>query len=173
MTSTFVFGHKYVLVTCGADGCDQSFGMSQDFYDETMRTGRGWHCPKGHSRVWRGKTTEQKLADAEARETHLADQLRAAVDEAEKRRQQIIRDRSRYAAGVCPCCNRSFPGLARHMASKHPDYDATAIDRLEFACSCGMAFETWRGLRIHQGRSRSSDWATAPGFRQHLTVLVS
>lgn len=28
----------------------------------------------------------------------------------------------RIAAGVCPCCRRSFTDLARHMSSQHPDY---------------------------------------------------
>jgi hypothetical protein len=27
------------------------------------------------------------------------------------------------ANGVCPCCNRTFQNLARHMAGKHPDYE--------------------------------------------------
>ena len=27
-------------------------------------------------------------------------------------------------AGTCPCCNRTFTNLARHMASKHKDVGA-------------------------------------------------
>ena len=26
------------------------------------------------------------------------------------------------SGGACPCCNRSFENLARHMATKHKDY---------------------------------------------------
>lgn len=26
------------------------------------------------------------------------------------------------ACGVCPCCNRSFTNVRRHMTSQHPDY---------------------------------------------------
>ena len=170
--ATIEFTHEYELVTCGAEGCDQTFGMHRRFYDLTHRTGQTWYCPKGHPRAWRGRTTEQKLKDAEAEKVHLHDQLRAAVAEAEKRRQQLLRDRQRYAAGVCPCCNRSFPGLARHIASKHPDYDAREIDRLEFRCSCGAEYETFKGLRIHQGHQRGADWTTAAGWRQHLTVVA-
>jgi hypothetical protein len=25
---------------------------------------------------------------------------------------------------VCPCCNRSFQNLRRHMATKHPEFNA-------------------------------------------------
>lgn len=28
---------------------------------------------------------------------------------------------TRIGAGICPCCNRTFSQLARHMQSKHPD----------------------------------------------------
>src|ERR1044071_1302400 len=50
----------------------------------------------------------QKLRDAEARETALRDQLEAAAREAETVRAVLLRDRHRFANGVCPCCNRSF-----------------------------------------------------------------
>jgi hypothetical protein len=30
--------------------------------------------------------------------------------------------KKRAVAGVCPCCNRHFRELERHMASKHPKY---------------------------------------------------
>lgn len=93
MTTTMVFDVQYVLVTCGADGCDQQFGMSRDFYDQTMRKGIGWCCPRGHRRIWIGKTTEQKLAEAASREVALKDQLTAAAHEAEHVRQQLLRDR--------------------------------------------------------------------------------
>jgi hypothetical protein len=160
MTS-ILFQHEYVLVTCGADGCDQTFGMHQRFYDETRRTGCGWTCPKGHQRVWKGKTTEQQLKDAEAREVALKDQLAAAVHEAEQTRQALLRDRQRFANGVCPCCNRSFENVRRHMTTKHPDYDATRLvqpSAVRFKCSCGRSFETLRGLRVHQGHQRGDGW---------------
>jgi uncharacterized small protein (DUF1192 family) len=32
------------------------------------------------------------------------------------------RTKKRVAAGVCPCCNRTFENLARHMAGEHPGY---------------------------------------------------
>lgn len=32
------------------------------------------------------------------------------------------RTKNRVAKGVCPCCNRSFTNLAKHMAGQHPDF---------------------------------------------------
>jgi hypothetical protein len=31
-------------------------------------------------------------------------------------------DAYRIGNGVCPCCNRSFTNLRRHMTTKHPEY---------------------------------------------------
>lgn len=37
-------------------------------------------------------------------------------------RGHLTRTKKRGGHGVCPCCNRTFQQLARHMKSKHPDY---------------------------------------------------
>jgi hypothetical protein len=34
------------------------------------------------------------------------------------------RIRNRIAAGVCPCCTRTFKNVARHIKDKHPTYVA-------------------------------------------------
>lgn len=130
------------------------------------------HCPLGHRGVVR-TTDSARLAAAEARERHLEDQLLAAGAEAERARVALIRDRHRFANGVCPCCNRSFEALRRHMATQHPDYDPAHLDAREmYACSCGRTFTTPRGLGIHQGHMRGSDWMkpTTSKWHAHLTV---
>lgn len=169
------FTHEYVLVTCGAEGCDQTFGMHQRFYDQTKRTGEGWYCPKGHSRRWAGKTTEQRLREVEAQVVHTKDQLAAAAREAEEMRVRLLRDRQRFANGVCPCCNRSFTNVMRHMKTQHPDYDPTRLDAeptITFRCSCGRGFDTLRGLKVHQGHNRTEGWEQpdAPRWLSHLTL---
>lgn len=37
-------------------------------------------------------------------------------------RGQLTKLKRRVSNGVCPCCNRSFADLHRHMTEKHPDY---------------------------------------------------
>lgn len=63
----------------------------------------------------------QQVARAEA-------DARAAVASAKQHKQraaafkgQVTKLRMRAKAGVCPCCNRQFEDLYRHMTTKHPD----------------------------------------------------
>lgn len=37
-------------------------------------------------------------------------------------RGQTTKLKNRIAKGVCPCCQRSFQNLKRHMESQHPDF---------------------------------------------------
>lgn len=169
----------FVVVTCGgaaAGGCDVTFAMSREMYDETRETGGPWWCPRGHRRYWCGQTTEQKLRDTEAREVHLADQLRASEASAEAARVATARLLQRAINGVCPCCKRSFDNLRRHVATVHPDLTADqrrAVDaKPVFRCSCSMTFPTFRGLRTHQGMSRDDHWDDPKRslWGRHLTV---
>ena len=60
------------------------------------------------------------------RERQRHDQTRADRDhiEAKRRGEKAAKTRikNRIAAGVCPCCNRTFQNLAKHMAGQHPDF---------------------------------------------------
>lgn len=98
---------------------------------------RGWtiHCPFGHAWHYTGKSVEQKLQEATERAGRLAaerDQAEAAVRAQKARgtryKNDRDRERKRAAAGVCPCCNRTFQQLARHMASQHPEHGHTEAD---------------------------------------------
>lgn len=40
---------------------------------------------------------------------------------AQSTRLRKVKDRVKN--GVCPCCNRTFVNLQRHMHTKHPSYD--------------------------------------------------
>lgn len=40
----------------------------------------------------------------------------------------VTRIRNRVGKGVCPCCNRTFSNLARHMIGEHPDFAAQAAE---------------------------------------------
>lgn len=176
--STFVMGVEYVQVSCGGGDngrCDLQFAMTEEFYRTTKCTGQTWYCPKGHGRVWGGATTETQLADAKAREVALQDQLSAAIRDAEAARVELLRIHARIANGVCPCCQRSFDNVRRHIASKHPDFATPSTVVKKYRCSCGRRFETFAGLRIHQGRSRYDGWDTpsASSWNSHLTVVPS
>ena len=99
--------------------------------DARRDDGRSFYCPNGHSLSYKG--TRHKLErdlktakDRAARERALRDQaeasLRATKGVVTKQRKRL----ERVANGVCPCCNRSFRDLKRHMQTKHPDYEGGA-----------------------------------------------
>jgi hypothetical protein len=119
--------------------CHITYAVPKDFEQRRRKDKETFYCPRGHGTVFSGETEEQRLKqqlkDAEARAARL-------VDESERRRLkalqlersrdaykgQATRLRNRAAAGVCPCCKRSFAALARHMKTKHPDYTAQTED---------------------------------------------
>lgn len=99
------------------------------------------HCPLGHQYAPAGKSQLQLEKERAARE---AAQLRSRLDyqetetriqreraeQLEKRRRAEkaakTRLKNRVARGVCPCCNRHFDNLQRHIQHQHPDFAATA-----------------------------------------------
>ncbi len=97
--------------------------------------GPGWHCPNGHPRIFRDNETDtlrrerdrlkQQLACERDRTQHQKDRAKSAEKSKSAFKGQVTRLRNRAKNGVCPCCNRSFQNLARHMHSKHPNFDPT------------------------------------------------
>lgn len=90
--------------------------------------GHMWHCPNGHELGY-GDDVAGKLKCAEDRAARLQSELdqteaslRAQRGATTRARNQRDKDRKRIAAGVCPCCNRTFANVARHMASQHPEF---------------------------------------------------
>ena len=87
---------------------------------------RGIYCPLGHSWIRSGEGDAERLSREVERQKALVARLREEK-EAERRSAAAIKGhqtrlKKRIAAGVCPCCNRSFTPLAAHMKSEHPDY---------------------------------------------------
>lgn len=87
------------------------------------------YCPNGHTWHFTGKTHEAEvrdlrdsLAQAHARRDQAEADARMARAREAKARKERDRIKTRAGAGVCPCCNRTFAQLARHIKSKHPDY---------------------------------------------------
>lgn len=134
---------KLTVVHCAT--CGVTYAIPASFY-RSMRaypgdTPNGWKtvCPFGHEWWYVGNETRAEKAEREARE--LSERLQAERDlriDTERRltaqrgattraRNQRDRDRRRVAAGVCPCCNRSFQNLARHMAGQHPGYGPLGV----------------------------------------------
>jgi len=97
-------------------------------------------CGYGHSGVFRDGPTEadklrqerdrlvQRLAEKDDRITALREDVAAAERRGAAARGQVTKLRNRVGHGVCPCCNRTFGNLARHMNTKHPTFTAEAAE---------------------------------------------
>jgi hypothetical protein len=165
------------LIAHWCNGCGIPYGLPAGFIEQRRQDNETWTCPNGCKRHFAaGESDAEKLRRAEAREVALKDQLSAAIRDAEQVRVALLRDRQRFVNGVCPCCNRSFDNVRRHMTTKHPDYDVTRVAQpstVTFPCSCGSSFTTLRGLRAHQGHMRRDGW-DKPGasrWSSHLTKV--
>lgn len=117
--------------------CNIDFGIGDDFMRRRREDHQGFYCPNGHSNVYNGpsaqereqKRLEQELEAARSlahRESNRRQQAEANARlrdyQARAAKGQLTKTKKRVAAGVCPCCNRTFQNLANHMAGQHPEY---------------------------------------------------
>lgn len=88
------------------------------------------YCPLGHAYVPAGKPETERLQESLQRERDRSARLAAEAEQAKAsaraHKGAATKARKRAKAGVCPCCNRTFKQLARHMESQHPDFDPAA-----------------------------------------------
>lgn len=108
--------------------CGIPFGMPQKFKNECLKrkNDKEFYCPSGHKQWYVGKTEAdilkgqleaERIRSQTWREEAQKEKLRTAATKG-----ALTKVKKRIANGVCPCCNRSFENLARHMAGKHPEY---------------------------------------------------
>ena len=64
----------------------------------------------------------QRMAEKDDEIKRQRDRKEAAQRQASAFKGVVTRTKNRIAGGACPCCNRTFQNLARHMATKHSDY---------------------------------------------------
>ena len=126
-------GELHVVNQCGT--CGVWHTIPKIVYDCCFQEGGFWHCPNGHSRGWAEGQDERdhkalrlerdrlKQQTAQLQDEIAAERKRAM--EAEKKagdaQRRYVSARKRACAGVCPCCNRTFENVQRHMKTKHPN----------------------------------------------------
>jgi hypothetical protein len=117
--------------------CKSEIALPQELHDAAKRSPRiSFWCPYGHEQHFcEGETEEQKLRRERDRlQQRLAEKddeiawQRKSREETERKltatRGVVTKIKNRVGHGVCPCCNRTFENLARHMNSKHRGYAA-------------------------------------------------
>lgn len=113
--------------------CGIALAIPETLFKHAKQTEKNHvYCPIGHTFVF-GSTWERKAREAEEakarserRELATRDLLRAEERSHTATRGHLTRARKRAAAGVCPCCNRHFENVQRHVERKHPDFDPNA-----------------------------------------------
>lgn len=130
MPETLTYSTTLSMLTCGE--CAIPFAIPVDLHKDMKKTGRRFWCPNGHGISYGESENDRLKARLESAQRGLAYMTTsrdAALDQAqtaELRRRaakgQLTKIRNRVGNGVCPCCNRSFANLARHMAGQHPGY---------------------------------------------------
>ena len=129
--------NQYVAMTMiHCCSCGVPFAMPEavreKFVDDPNKY---FYCPYGHSQHY-SKSTESILREqlkrqkeaAEQKERQLAsnaafwlDHYNKTAEEKRKAQHELRRIKKRVGNGVCPCCNRTFQDLQKHMATKHPE----------------------------------------------------
>lgn len=106
--------------------CGITIVMPQHFANKRREDHADFHCPNGHAQHFPGKSELEKAQDLLATERRWREQANKDRDAALKRESaakgQVTKIKNRVGNGVCPCCNRSFTNLQRHMHTKHPTF---------------------------------------------------
>ena len=116
--------------------CSGTYAMSAQYMARRRDDGFSWHCPycKQGTSFRTSKVT--KLEKELARQKNATKYQRQEKEMYLRQRDTLERSRNgmkgvlvreqnklkRVRNGVCPCCNRSFVNLQRHMAGQHPKY---------------------------------------------------
>jgi hypothetical protein len=120
----------FEVIECAA--CGVPFAITKRFNDGRRESKEQFYCPNGHTLSYKESPADLLRRDRD----RLAQSIAEKDDEIARERamrQDAIRSNTalrgrvtklskRAAHGTCPCCNRTFQQLARHMAQKHPEF---------------------------------------------------
>lgn len=125
--TTYTYTNTLTVIECAA--CHMDFAVQNEFQRDRRSDHTRFYCPAGHVNYYPQKSDVDKARaraeHAEARATALKDQLDATERSRRALKGQVTKVRNRVSKGVCPCCNRHFENVERHMTTKHPEYAAT------------------------------------------------
>ena len=124
-------------VLCCHEGCEAMIIMPGAVMEKFRENHEWWYCYNGHTQHFSHETKEEKLRAELDRAKRKTKEARDRADNERSRADTLKRSRNVYKGklkatkeriknGVCPCCNRSFANIRRHMKAKHPGYASKA-----------------------------------------------
>ena len=125
-------GTVMVTLFCWHDQCGVEFAITERLHALVLERGGTLHCPHGH-RLGLGESLldrEKKLrerAESNAkwwteRATHAREEQDRIARRLSAQQGATTRLKRRIANGVCPCCNRHFANVERHVSQMHPEF---------------------------------------------------
>ncbi len=121
----FRFEIQDTLTVLDCASCGVVFAITDDLEQRRRADGKQFYCPNGHTNVFKEsdvarlqRQLETAKRDGRFYEQRWQDEKRskAAI------KGQLTKTKKRVSNGVCPCCNRHFVDLERHMNGQHPEY---------------------------------------------------
>lgn len=123
--------------------CGFIYAATKVFFERRRADGVTWTIPCGHTATYRESEADKAKKKADELQRMLNEQVasreryqewlraeRESHKQTERRlaasKGQQTKLKKRIAHGVCPCCNRTFAELERHMKRQHPEFVAIA-----------------------------------------------
>ena len=121
------------LVSVECYRCGVTFGLTANYSKNRRDDHQSFYCPNGHSQAYLGKSDaekereraellERQLATKNRQIANLDEDVRSARASLRATKGQLTKSKKRAANGVCPCCNRSFANVQRHVKGQHPEF---------------------------------------------------
>jgi hypothetical protein len=125
----FAIRQEMILYRCWS--CDVMYAVTKEFDRRRREDKQRFYCPNGHGAAYKESEADrlrrerdilqQQIARAEDERSAAWRAEAEAITARKKVERELKRTMTRAGAGVCPCCNRTFQQLARHMQSRHPE----------------------------------------------------
>lgn len=120
-----------IVIDCAK--CHMTFGIPDRFQKDRRNDHATFYCPAGHDNYYPGKSEAEKLReqlDRTKKSLEIEHQLREGAQRRADAAQRslsatkgvVTKMKRRISNGVCPCCNRHFKDLERHMHNQHPEF---------------------------------------------------
>lgn len=104
--------------------CGCLFGINTEMRGELLRTHKDFYCPNGHGQHFTAETEAARLRRRLERSKSQLSSMQDQYDASERQRRaykgHVTRLKRRISKGICPCCDKQFKDVARHMKSQHP-----------------------------------------------------
>ena len=128
---TMTYTGKLVVAECSE--CGITYGIPEYLDQRAQEDSQVvFHCPNGHRQHYRRSEVDKLRAELDQAKADADWQRRrrneaAARAEHERNRANgykgaLVKTKKRIGNGVCPCCQRHFANVERHMKSQHPNY---------------------------------------------------